>query len=237
VNIILSVRSALFLIALIFWTIVCGLICTITFLTFNKKIISYTGWIWSSFAITLLKYICGVNTIVSGTDNIPKAPFIIASKHQSAWETIFLLKYFKNPAFILKKELAYIPIYGWYLPLMGMVCINRSAGTKALKQTLDGVKSAFNAKRNIAIFPEGTRVKPGHSVEYKSGIYAIHKHFPEVPILPIALNSGKVWPPKSFLIKPGTVTIKFLPPINSKHHKNSLLGNLKNIIDKESEML
>jgi 1-acyl-sn-glycerol-3-phosphate acyltransferase len=231
------IRSFLFLIFIASWTLFIGLTGPFTILTRKQKIVAYVGWVWAYIVIKGLGVICGVKTKVVNAHLIPKDGCIIASKHQSAWETIFFLQYFFNPAFVLKKELQRIPIYGWYLPVLEMISIDRKGGVSIIKQMSQAAIKAFANGRNIIIFPEGTRVAFGQSIEYKSGIAALHKELPKIKILPAALNSGKVWPRKSWLIRNGTITVKFLPPITKPMPKEQLLKKLKEEIDSATNSL
>ncbi|MDF3047783.1 MAG: 1-acyl-sn-glycerol-3-phosphate acyltransferase [Candidatus Midichloriaceae bacterium] len=233
-----SIKSAAFLIFLATWSVLSGLLGTITFLSFNRKIISRVGYLWAMGGHLYLKYICGVKIKIEGEENVPKAPFIIVCKHQSAWETLFFLIYFAHlsPSYVLKKELTYIPVYGWYLPILGMISIERGKAS-AIKKLSLRVKEVIAQKRALIIFPEGTRSAPGESVDYKPGIYIIHKASPETPIVPVALNSGKIWPRKTFAVNRGTIHIKFLPPLKGHFEKAELLEKLKKIIDEESNKL
>jgi 1-acyl-sn-glycerol-3-phosphate acyltransferase len=178
----------------------------------------------------------GVTVEVEGQENIPEGPFILACKHQSAWETIFLLHYLNKPVYVLKKELMYIPIYGWYLPLIGMIPIERGS-VSALKKLKIRIRRAIDCGRPIVIFPEGTRVAPGDSVDYRPGIYVMHQAAPHVPIVPAALNSGLCWPRGTFSLRPGVIKLRFLPQMQGKFSREYLLGELKKIIDKNINSL
>lgn len=227
-------RSVIFLFLWFIWTFSWGIICSpFLVLKSGHKILLNIGKIWASVTLYLLNKICNIHFKVIG--KTPNASFIAAVKHQSAWETIFLLYYFKNPVFIIKKELTRIPIYGWYLKKMSMIAIDRSNGMNALKQIKSGVQSAIEQNRPIIIFPEGTRTKPNERIPYKSGIRFLYDNFSiKVPIIPIALNSGKYWINKSILKKSGTIIVKILFPIQQSEN---FLENLQNIIDSESERL
>ncbi|WP_130122163.1 lysophospholipid acyltransferase family protein [Rickettsiales endosymbiont of Peranema trichophorum] len=234
---VIVVRSALFYAIAVIWTALLFFAALPIFVTFNSNIISYVGLLWAKVMLLMLKACCGLSYQVEGLDTVPDTPFIIACKHQSAWETIFLSSCFKNSKFILKKELTYIPFFGWYIILVGMIWIDRKSGIHSLKRIARDVATALNKSDNVVvIFPEGTRTKPLESVEYKSGILAIHKVNREIPIVPVALNSGVFWP-KGLLIKPGTVTIKFLEPISHSTDQRQLLKLLKEKIDLESNLL
>jgi len=232
-----EIRSALFWAFLICWTLLIGLL-GIILLPFNStKLALKVGALWSKVTILALRFINGVQVKLIDEPNIPKIPCIIASKHQSAWETIFFVSYLDNAAFVLKKELLKIPIYGTYLRFMDMIAINRKGGGSIIKQLSEKGKRCIAQGRSIVIFPEGTRVNPGSDVEYKSGIAALHKALEGVLILPVALNSGHVWPPKSWRIKPGTIKVQFLKPIKKKMDKAELLTKLKKEIDSATNSL
>ena len=231
------IKAILFATFLIIWTVVVSTLGVITFISFNSKFITTTvGGVWTIGINWYLKYICGILVEIEGVENLPKAPYIIASKHQSAWETCFFIRYFANPAFILKKELTYIPFYGWYLIVMGMISVERGS-ISAIKKINAKIRNVFQQNRVLVIFPEGTRVLPDTENDYKSGIYMIHKAAPEVPIVPVALNSGKFWPKGSFAMKPGVIKVKFLPALTGKYNKDELIQTLKKIIDQESNKL
>jgi len=226
------IRSAIFYMLLALITLVVGACGLVTFITFNQKFISYVGCIWANIVLFCLKHVCNVQTKIAGLSNLPKAPFIIASKHQSAWETIFFLKQFIVPAFVLKKELLRIPVYGWYLPAMGMIYIDR--GSKASIKTIkDQAAKLISNNRITIIFPEGTRIPYGEVAGYKAGIYSIHQASVETPVRPVALNSGKIWPKKSWLIQPGTITIKFLSAMPKGLSKTEFLSHLQDVVEKE----
>ena len=198
---------------------------------------SILGVVWSYGVLKALAIICSIKIKVQGVENLPNTPCIVACKHQSAIETIFFLQYLKFPVYIVKKELLNIPFYGWFLRAMGMIPINRKGGISALKQLLRKSEEVLKQKRSIIIFPEGTRVKPFASANYHVGIIALHNKFSNVPILPIALNSGLFWSKNSWLKYPGTVIFKLLPPIIDKTNKEELLHYLKETIDKHSNEL
>jgi 1-acyl-sn-glycerol-3-phosphate acyltransferase len=195
------------------------------------------GYFWAKGVLIALKLICNLSVNLEGEKNIPNKPFIIACKHQSTWETIFLTAYFREAKFILKKELGRIPFYGWYLVLSGMIRIDRKLGVRAIKKVISNTTLVLKKGGIVAIFPEGTRVKPSENVEYQPGVAAIHKANANIPILPIAVNSGYYWPKGISLIKRGAVTIRFLPPITSKNKKDELLKTLKETIDYHSNLL
>ncbi len=167
---------------------------------------------WGRTNLVLLRVIAGIDIEVRGRDKIPHGPIIVAAKHQSAWETFALLPLFENPLFILKRELEWIPIFGWLMIKGRMVPIDRSAGPQALAAMTERARIELADNRQLIIFPEGTRRAAGAEPRYKHGV--AHLYAAEgVPCLPIALNSGLFWPRRSIRRFPGTVLVEILDPI------------------------
>jgi 1-acyl-sn-glycerol-3-phosphate acyltransferase len=167
---------------------------------------------WGRTNLVLLRVIAGIDIEVRGREKIPRGPIIVAAKHQSAWETFALLPLFENPLFILKRELEWIPIFGWLMIKGRMVPIDRSAGPQALAAMTERARIELADNRQLIIFPEGTRRAAGAEPRYKHGV--AHLYVAEgVPCLPIALNSGLFWPRRSIRRFPGTVLVEILDPI------------------------
>lgn len=228
-----TLKTLLFYLLLAIFTTFYGIICSPLLLLRDADKIAKVGYLWAKFTLLLLRYICGVKIREIGTNNIPASPFIASSKHQSTLETIFFITKFSCPSYVLKKELLHIPVFGWYLRFMGMICINRNSRS-AIKQIALQAKKVFQNKRTLVIFPEGTRsIGPSDVTNYKSGIYLLHKQLPEIKILPIALNSAKVWHKSKFAIEPGTVTFSYLPPQDFGTNKAQFMHNLCNVIETE----
>jgi 1-acyl-sn-glycerol-3-phosphate acyltransferase len=234
---IVFIRSTLFNVFLPIWTVFISTILSPLIIFRNTKVMSILGISWSYVMIGALRVICNIKTEIVGVENLPTSPCIIACKHQSVVETAFFLQYLKFPVYVIKKELLKIPFYGSFLGRMGMIPIDRVGGMASLKQLLRDCEKALNEKRSIIIFPEGTRVRPGISVEYHAGIAALHSKFPNIPIVPVAVNSGLFWPKNSWLKYPGTIILKVLEPITHKMDKDELLKYLKTEIDVNSDEL
>lgn len=168
--------------------------------------------------IVILKYLCGVKYEIIGRENIPNETSIIFSKHQSTWETMALQLIFPSHSFIVKRELLWLPFFGWGLASMRPVAINRGTGRKAISQLLKKGKALLDTGRWLVIFPEGTRVPAGQYKRYKIGgaLLAAHSGY---PIVPVAHNAGEFWPKRGFLKKPGTVKIVIGPLIQSRDRK------------------
>lgn len=173
---------------------------------------------WLSMMLSVLKSVCGVKWRVLGAENIPKeGRIVVLSKHQSAWETLFLPAYLNHPiGFVYKESLHWIPFFGWALKSMGMIAINRSQGRSAYQSFLERGSRFMESGWWVTLFPEGTRTPAGvRSETYKTGgvRFAIATGS---QILPVALNSGRVWPRNSVAKKPGTITVSFGPLISTE---------------------
>lgn len=226
---IIFIRSTVFNIFLAIWTVFITTFFLPTLITRNKKIITITASVWAVVVMVALKVICNINYKILGKQNFPaNEPFIVASKHQSMWETVYLMYLLKKPVFILKEELLAIPFYGWYLKWMGMIAIKRTDGFRAIKHIILETKKSFDQKRSVIIFPEGTRSKPGEILDIQPGIVAIQKTFPSIPIVPISLDSGKFWRKREWLRYPGTIKVVIGESIYGENiSKDVLLNKIK----------
>lgn len=168
--------------------------------------------IWVHVSFWLLRVIVGLSYRVEGLEYAPSSPCIVACKHQSAWETLAFHILLDRPAIALKRELTWIPILNLYFLRMGMVSIDRGAGASAVKSLIQGSRRVIDQNRPLVIFPEGTRSFPGKPGQYQPGVAALYRSL-EVPVIPVALNSGVFWGRRSFVKHPGVITWKFLPPI------------------------
>lgn len=167
---------------------------------------------WGRSSIWLLRIIVGVRTEFRGLENVPDGPLLVAAKHQSAFETFALATLFDDPSYVLKAELKRIPFFGLWVRKLDMTAIDRSKGVRALKDLATDARAAFESGRQLIIFPEGTRVAPGDPPQYKPGAGLIYEAG-GVPCLPVALNSGVVWPARQRPNKPGLIIVEALPVI------------------------
>ncbi|MBU2582085.1 MAG: 1-acyl-sn-glycerol-3-phosphate acyltransferase [Alphaproteobacteria bacterium] len=159
-----------------------------------------------------LRMIVGTRMEVRGLENLPEGPALIAAKHQSAWDTFALVPLFRDPAMIMKAELGAIPFYGWFSRKFEHILVKRDRAAAALRQMIAEARSRADQKRDVVIFPEGTRRPPGAPPDYKSGVLALYDGL-ERPCVPVALNSGMYWPRKSLVRRPGTIVVEILKPI------------------------
>jgi 1-acyl-sn-glycerol-3-phosphate acyltransferase len=160
----------------------------------------------------MLRLICGLHCEFRGVEKIPQGAVLVASKHQSLWETFALIKILKDPAYILKRELLWIPFFGWCAWKAGMIPVDRGARSQALNAMTERARQEIAKGRQIIIFPEGTRKAPGAEPKYKFGVAFLYIEL-GIPCVPVALNSGLFWPRRSFMRYPGTVRVEFLDPI------------------------
>ncbi len=167
---------------------------------------------WGRVNLVLLRWVAGIDIEVRGAEKIPKGGLIVASKHQSAWETFVLVTLFDQPLYIVKRELMWIPIFGWLMAKGRMVPVDRSAGSQALVEMAERARIEIGRGRQLIIFPEGTRRPAGAEPRYKHGVAYLYAA-EGVPCVPIALNSGLFWPRRSILRYPGTVLVEVLDPI------------------------
>ncbi len=163
-------------------------------------------------SVWLLRIIVGTKMEVRGLSRLPEGPFLIAAKHQSAWDTFALIPLFKDPAIVMKAELGKIPLYGWFSRKFEHVLIRREQGPSALRHLIKDAKARAAAGREVLIFPEGTRQPAGAPPAYKPGVTAIYEGL-KLPCVPVALNSGLYWPRRSLSRYPGTIIVEILDPI------------------------
>ena len=205
-------------------------------LFFPRKYTALLINLWSKILLSFFRAFDGLDWKIIGEENIPKGPFILASKHQSIWDTIFFTAYFNDAAMVLKKILIYIPAYGWHALKAKMIWVDRNAKGKALKHLLRMAKECSSNNRPIVIFPEGTRVKIGEESEYKSGCFAIYKYL-NIPCIPVALNSGLFWQTKGYEKKKGVIQVEFLEGIKPGLKKHDFQILLKNKIESATKKL
>ena len=166
---------------------------------------------WGHTSNALLA-VAGIRVEMRGLEKIPPGAVLVASKHQSVWETFALIPLFDDPAFIYKRELIWIPVFGWYLWKSDMVAVDRKARGGATAGMIESARQELARGRQIVIFPEGTRTSPGAPPAYRNGLANLYAAM-NVPCLPVALNSGVFWPRRKFLRYPGTIMLEVLDPI------------------------
>ena len=206
-------RSALFALALVLVTPPYALIALASFplpRMARYRLISA----WSRLVIWLAWVICGIRWKIEGRKNLPDEPAVILSQHQSAWETLAFQEIFPPQVLVLKRELLWIPFFGWGLALMSPIAINRSRGMAAMRELARKGRERLAQGFWVVVFPEGTRVAPGQKRAYQQGGAWLAVNC-AVPVVPVAHNAGRLWPRNAFRKRAGTVTVRIGPPIDT----------------------
>ncbi len=207
----LGLRAAVFWLLFLPVTIVLAMVMLLTFFM-------PLGWrigivhLWLSYTDLVLRVVCGLRYQVEGLENVPDQGFIVMSKHSSSWETIMLQRFFPPLVWVVKRELTWIPIFGWGLRVMDSIALNRGTGRKAINQLIVESKALMDRGRTLILFPEGTRVYPGQHKPFKLG-GAIVSQRTGYAILPIAHNAGEFWPRHSWIKWPGCIRVVIGQPI------------------------
>ena len=192
---------------------------------------------WATTALWLMRVVAGTRYEITGRENIPAGGMVVAAKHQSFWETFVMMMLFKDPVFILKRELLWIPFFGWCLRKFRMIPVDRGGRARALAQVTRRAKVELRDNgRQLLIFPEGTRRPAGAPPAYKFGVAHLYGEL-KLPCLPVALNSGLFWPRRKFLRRPGTIRLEILPPIAPGLDKAAFQALLQDTIETASDRL
>jgi 1-acyl-sn-glycerol-3-phosphate acyltransferase len=191
---------------------------------------------WATTVVRLHRLIVGARLEVRGLDNIPAGGVLIASKHQSFFETFALIPLLENPTIVMKQQIRWWPVFGQYTIKTGMIHVDREGKTAALRALSARAREEIDKDRQIIIFPEGTRRTPGAPPDYQTGVALLYKTL-NVPVVPVALNSGLYWPRRSFLRYPGTIIFEFLAPIPPGLDSRTFLQRLESDIESASARL
>ncbi|WP_293341923.1 1-acyl-sn-glycerol-3-phosphate acyltransferase [Parvibaculum sp.] len=197
-------------------------------LVLPRRFTLYAMEAWSHLTLWLLRVIAGTHYEVRG--ELPRGGVLVASKHQSMWDTIVMTAILKDPAMVLKRELLWIPFYGWYAQKARMIAIDRGAAAAAIRRLVSQGKAAVAEGRPVVIFPEGTRSAPGSKLEYKPGVAALYRQL-GVECVPAAVNSGLFWARRGFTRRPGTILLEFLPPIPAGLDRKTFMAELETRIE------
>jgi len=228
-------RSILFNLCNFIWSAAMHIVC-LPLLFAPASWVWKAGHLWIDGTFFLLRLCCGLSYREIGIENLPQGPAIIAAKHQSTWETFYLSRRLNHPAFVLKKELLSIPLFGWFMKKIGMVAVDRSGKATALKKMVKDAGTAFADGRQIIIFPEGTRVAPGQHRPYQPGIAALYGQL-GVPVVPVALNSGLYWGRGAFFKKAGVIQVQYLPPIAPGLDRKTFMAELEQRLEPAARAL
>jgi 1-acyl-sn-glycerol-3-phosphate acyltransferase len=228
-------RSAIFSFVFPAWTGFCCIVLAFGTVLPGKGPLAIAV-LWVRSVAWIERAILGLDYRVLGRENLPGGGgFIVAAKHQSTYETMKIHLLLHDPAIVLKKELLRIPIWGRFLTRTGMIPIDRASGRRALDAMMNAARKARKEERPIVIFPQGTRVAPGQKRSYKGGVAALYAAL-DLPIVPLALNSGLFWP-RQGLKRGGTVTFSFLAPIAPGLEPEAALAILEERLEAETDRL
>lgn len=181
---------------------------------------------WSRTSLWLYRVLAGTRSDISGLENLPEGSFILAPKHQSFWDAIAFFPFLDDPLYILKRELTWIPFFGWYILKMRMIPVDRGNRAKALRSVVAATKAELARNpRQLIIYPEGTRRAPGDVPAYKYGIVELYNKL-GLPVVPVAHVAGLYWPRRKFLRFPGTIHARFLPAIPPGLGKDEFMARL-----------
>jgi len=194
------------------------------------------GRMWVTVILWLSKALVGLSYRVVGLEHRVEGPAIYAVKHQSTWDTLVFPLYLHYPAYVVKRELILLPIFGFYLLRAGMIPVDRAGRASALKRMMRAAESRRDQGRDILIYPEGTRLPPGAHRAYQPGIAALYGHL-DLPVVPVALNSGLFWGRRTFIKKSGIITLEFLPAIPPGLPRKQFMAELERRLEGASERL
>jgi 1-acyl-sn-glycerol-3-phosphate acyltransferase len=222
-RVLVALRSSVFFVFMVVSTIVWAIPVLLS-IVFPLRVRFRIMRVWPRMNLWMLRVICGVRYRIEGLENLPDEPSVVFAKHSSTWETLALMFFFPPAVYVAKKELLYIPFFGWAMAVLNFLTIDRSAGRRAIKYMVDHAKERFSRGLWIIIFPEGTRKPIGAPLDYKIG-GAVIAAKTGAPVVPVAHDAGVFWPRKSFLKWPGEITVWIGPPISSKDKSAEAIRN------------
>ncbi len=223
------VRSLLFRVVLFASSPILAIVLSPALL-FGRQGVRYLAKVWARMVLLELRFFCGISHRVEGAENMPQGGGVVAANHQSMWETIALYALLPKSAFIVKRELENIPVFGWFLRPAGNIVIDRQGGAKALRAMTRAAQQIVEGGGQIIVFPEGTRVQPGQHVEFQPGLAGVYKAV-AAPCYPVAHDSGRFWRHPGPEKTPGVITIRFLPPIPANLERKRFLSEVQTAIE------
>lgn len=228
-------RSLAFNIAFYGVTAVLGVV-GLPLLLAPRSWVMHFGRFWARCVLALLRALVGLDGEIRGFEHLPIGPCIIAMKHQSAWDTLILPVILDDFAVVVKRELFFVPFYGWYAARAGSIAIDRRGGAGALRHMVRAARREAAAGRRVVIFPQGTRTAPGHPLPYQPGVAALYQAL-QLPVVPAAVNSGLFWGRRSFVKHPGRIILAFLEPIAPGLQRRQLMAELESRIEAATSAL
>ena len=218
--------SLLFDALFFFFTALCSVIAWLVLRFSNRERFVAFALLWMKSVRWLEENLLGIRTRMEGQENLPPAPYILAAKHQSMWETLKLVLWFDNIVIVLKAQLLELPLWGPCVRSYGAIPVARSRKASDLQKMLDAARNLIAQRRPLVIFPQGTRVHPGEKKPYHRGVAVLYEEL-RLPVVPLILNSGEFWGRHAFLKYPGTVTVRILPLIPPGLSRDELMHRLE----------
>ena len=232
----IALRSFVFVALFYVWSVIYA-IAILPLLALPASWMVRSLGVWSGGINLLLRVCCNIRVEVRGREHVPTGDALIAPKHQCMLDVFAQFGVLPGPMFVMKKELMWIPLFGWYAQKMGCIVVDRGGHSAALKKMVKDAQVQFaKAERQLLIFPEGTRGEPGKAGDYKPGIAALYRDL-DLPVIPVATNSGVHWPAHGFLRKPGIIVFEYLEPIPAGLKRGEFMRLLEERIETASTKL
>lgn len=228
-------RSLAFQVAFFAWTAGLGLL-TLPVLLMPRPAVLGVARLWIDGTFGLLGGIVGLTYELRGGEHRAPGRAIYAVKHQSAWDTLVMMRLFRDPAIVMKGELAWMPFVGWYLVRLGMIAIDRRAGAGALRRMVRMARAKIADGQDVVVFPEGTRTAPGEQRPYRPGVAALYAAL-DLPVVPVALNSGLYWARRALTKRPGRIVVAMLPAIPPGLAREPFMSRLRERIETQTARL
>ncbi len=232
-----AIRSFLFVVWMYGWMAVLGILALPTLLLPRAALLWFVRT-FARFTVFGLRWICGIHVEIRGREHVPGGPVLIAGKHQAMLDVFIPFLIFHDPVLVMKRELLWYPVIGWYSFKLRLLAIDRDGGAKTMKKMLAAAQAEVaGGQRQMMIYPEGTRSAPGSEPSYKpAGIRAFYKSL-KLPLVPLATNAGLCWPAQGIMRRPGRIVYEVLPALSSELNPKAMLGALETVLEAGCERL
>ncbi|HEY1720061.1 MAG TPA: lysophospholipid acyltransferase family protein [Magnetospirillaceae bacterium] len=230
-------RSATYHLLFSLWTLIAG-VAFLPLMLAPRLVVQHAAGYWVHGTLALQRIVLGLRYEIRGREHLPEGPAVIAAKHQSAWETLIFHVLLPDTVFVLKKSLLWLPLIGWYLLKTRQIAIDRAAGMKALGMMAKAARVSLARGSQVVIFPEGHRQPPGATGTYLPGVAMLYgEGGGNVPVIPVALNSGLFWPRNAFRRRPGLIVMQILPPMAAGLDRRAFMTELRTRIEASTRAL
>lgn len=229
-----AIRSVIFNVLFYMMFIAQMIIFTPVYFLLPRKKAYFVPKFWARSNLWLMRVIVGTHVRIEGLENLPKGAFIFAPKHQTFWDTFAFLPHIDDPLYILKRELLWIPVFGWYVAKQRMIGIDRSARGKAMNEVMTRTLEEMKTGRQLIIYPEGTRRPPGAEPVYKYGIARLYRDL-QMPVVPVVHHAGIFWPRRKSIRQGGVIIARILPPIEPGMEEAEFFAHLVKTMEEASD--